>query len=543
MLLSPKVLPALALCALTAACANEAPDDRPDVLLISLDSVRADFLDFADPETAPNLYALAQRGVVFDQAISGTSWTLPSHAQMFTGMPPVLHCLQEGDLSLDPAIPVLPELLSEAGYQTAGFYTCWYLAAEFGFGRGFQHYANSMRGGEHLERALAEALADEDQLGDRRMEFRRFTGTEVFVSSPVVTENATAALEETTTDDPLFVFAHFFDPHFDYIPPQPYDTKFDPDYSGTMTGVSFWDNPRIYDEQKDPKRQISDRDLEHVRALYRGEIAWTDAAIGKLLANLEARGRLDDTLIIVTADHGEEFFEHGNRGHRQTLYDESIRVPLLIVPPKGAGAPPSRRRAEQVSLSDLLPTILDYTGVEAEPTWHGRSLRAAVAGGPATSRPLVASLVVPLHEGGQAAGRGMLDAIRTPDEKLVRFWTQSADQEAPSFRTLYYYDLREDPLEQAAVRTLKDPRVRKAWKALEDELDVVRQKHRAGDRTSPAELLTEVYAIVSDDLAKLGYAGLEGGGHTGDPTKRLGSTPIPPSRIGAGAKREEAEPE
>jgi arylsulfatase A-like enzyme len=536
-----KVLALLASAILASSCTDTAPDKRPDVLLISLDSVRADFLDFNDPETAPNLYALARRGTVFDQAVSGTSWTLPSHAQMFTGMPPALHCLQEGDLSLDPAIPVLPELLSGAGYQTAGFYTCWYLAAEFGFGRGFEHYSNSMRSGGHLEKALADALENEGGIGDRRLEFRRFTGSEGFVNSPVVIKNAVDTLEQTDSSDPLFIFAHFFDPHYDYIPPQPYDTKFDPDYAGSMTGKSFWDNPRIYDEHKDPPRQISDRDLEHVRALYRGEIAWTDSAIGTLLEALEERGRLEETLIIVTADHGEEFFEHGNRGHRQTLYDESIRVPLLIVPPGSAGAPAAPRRAEQVSLSDLMPTVLDYTGVGAQPTWHGRSLRPAVEGGPATSRPLISSLVVPLHEDGESVGRGLFDAIRTPEEKLIRFWTQNEGQPQPSFRTLYYFDLAQDPLEQSPVRTMDDPRVRKAWRTLEGELDVVRQMHLDGNRTSPAELLNEVYAIVSDDLAKLGYAGLEGGGQEGDPALRLGSTPIPPSRIGAGPRREDSE--
>ena len=530
-----RALGPLALALSVASCSGSVGQDRPDVLLISLDSVRADFLDFADPETAPHLHELAQRGMVFTEAVSGTSWTLPSHAQMFTGMPPALHCLQEGDLTLDPMIPVLPELLSEAGYQTAGFYTCWYLAKEYGFGRGFDHYRNSMRGGEHLEKALADAVAEDSEMGDKRLEFRRWSGLEVFVSSPTVAENATAALAQMEEDEPAFVFAHFFDPHYDYIPPQPYDTKFDPDYTGSMTGKGFWDNPAIWDQRKDPRRQISDRDLDHIRALYRGEIAWTDRNIGLLLDALRERGRLDDTLIIVTADHGEEFFEHGNRGHRQNLFDETLRVPLLIVPPGGLSSP--ERRDEQVSLSDLLPTVLDYVGVETRATWHGRTLRPALEGQTLPTRALVATLVVPLVEQDRSTGRAMWDALRTPEEKLIRLWAQTEGSGKPTLRTFLYYDLQEDPGEERPVRKMSDPRVRRMWKALEHELDVIRLKHRTSPRTPPGELMTQVYEIVSDDLAHLGYAGLEGQEGDVDPAQRLGATPIPPSRIGADPNR------
>jgi arylsulfatase A-like enzyme len=532
----PSFLKLLALSLLVTSCGESPRDERPDVLLISLDSVRADFLDFADPESAPNLCELAKRGTVFTQAISGTSWTLPAHAQMFTGMPPALHCLQSGDLRLDPEIPVMPELLAEAGYQTAGFYTCWYLAAEYGFGRGFQHYGNSMQGGAYMAQALSDAVAAEGDMDARRLAFRRWTGAESSVTSPTVVENATEVLESMDGDEPAFLFAHFFDPHFDYVPPPPYNEQFDPGYQGTMRGVNFWENPDVYDANQSPARQISERDLDHIRALYRGEIAWTDAAIGKLLAALEKRGKLENTLIIVTADHGEEFFEHDNRGHRQSLFDEVIRVPLLIVPPGKLGNRHARHRDEQVSLSDLLPTVLDYAGVQARSSWHGRSLRPAVENGAATSRPLVSNLVMPLLDGGTRSGRSMWDALRTPEEKLIRFWTQMDDAAEPTLRTLYYYDLVADPAELQPIRTMQDPRVRRAWKDLERELDVIRLEHREAERTPPAQLTTEVYSIVSDDLAHLGYAGMESERGTVDPAVRLGAAPLPPSRLSGGGR-------
>lgn len=527
----------LAALLMLAACSSEERSDRPDVVLISLDSVRADALTFLDAETSPHLAQLAERGTIFTQAISGTSWTLPSHLQMFTGLPPVLHGVQEDDLRLDPRLATLPELLRENDYQSAGFFTCWYLHGEYGFEDGFDLYANSMQGGENLDRALDEAMASDSSLEERRREFRRWKTTNQFVNSPVVVENATRALDEVARDEPLFLFAHFFDPHFDYIPPAPFGTRYDPDYTGSITGVNYWENKRIWDASKTPPRQINDRDLDHIRALYRGEIAWTDDAIGKLLAKLEERGTLDETLIIVTADHGEEFFEHGDRGHRRTLYDEVLRVPLLIVPPKSSTTQVSRLRDEQVSLSDLLPTILDYGGVGDTVPVYGRSLRPAIEGAALESRPLVSSLVIPLEDKQRGQGRGLYDCLRTSDEKIIRMWTQFEGEPRPSLHSLEFFDLQADPLELSPLRSLDEKRVRQAWMKLEREMDAIRADFAAFERTPARELLTQLQAITGEDLAHLGYASVESD-PTADPNERLGYQPIPPAAI-TGGKRQE----
>ena len=519
------------------SCSKGSGVDAPDILLISLDSVRADVLTFADEQTAPHLTELARRGTIFTQAISGTSWTLPSHLQMFSGLPPVLHGVQEGDLRLDPLLPTLPKTLKAAGYQTAGFFTCWYLAGEYGFADGFDLYANSMKGGEHLDKALAEAIASESSIEQRRHEFRSWQTTDQYVNSPIVVENAARALDEMSTAEPAFLFAHFFDPHFDYIPPAPFDTRFDPEYAGTMTGLGFWENKAIYDESKKPARQISDADLDHIRALYRAEIAWTDDAIGKLLARLEERGKLDNTLIIVTADHGEEFFEHGNRGHRRTLYDEVLRVPLLIVPPRGSSAAIDARRDEQVSLSDLFPTVLDYAGVEGAQFSYGRSLRPSIEGGPSRSGSLVSSLVVPVEDPRRGIGRGMWDSVRTPSEKLIRYWVRFDEDAKAEMRSFEYYDLVTDPGERRPIRTFKDKRVRDAWKRLEQEMEVIRLAYRTSPHSPAQELLTEIHSITVDDLADLGYAA-QPDSAPADLSRRLGFTPLPPASITGGKSSE-----
>lgn len=519
----------LAPLALLAACSGESAPAPPDVLLISLDSVRGDFLTFVDEETAPNLSALAKRGTIFTQAYSGTSWTLPAHVQMFTGMPPVLHGVQEDDLRIDPLLPTLPRLLAGAGYRCDGLYTCWYLDGEYGFGEGFVTYRNSMREGDELEKVVDGLLHGEGDLAERRAEYRRsLQSVNRFVTSHVVARNAAECLAEAEPGDSLFLFAHLYDPHFDYVPPAPWNTRFDPGYEGTIDGVDYWKNDRIFDASKTPPRRISDRDLDHVRALYRGEIAWTDSQLGVLLERLEARGRLDDTLIVVTADHGEEFFEHGNRGHRRTLYEEVLHVPLLVVPPKGSGRAAVATCEALVSLSDVLPTILDYAGAPTPGAVHGRSLRPLVEGGELPARPVLSSLVFPLLDGERTVGKGLYEGLRTEDEKLVRCWVQ-LEGGAPELRAIEYFDLRADPRELDPITTFEDQRVRVAWRELEAEMQGVRRAWTARARTPVEQLTTDFARIVGDALLDLGYAG---GAESGGPAaRRLGVAPMSPAPL------------
>lgn len=503
---------AVALLAWTVACGGGARElERPDVLVISLDSVRADALSFLDEAAAPNLARLARRGTVFTQAISGTSWTLPAHAQLFTGEPPLLSGTQTDTVRIDTLTPTLPQLLRDAGFATAGLYTGWYLDGEYGFGRGFGVYRSAMTPTDELPPDAREAASHRD------------------VTSARVATQVEGLLAGDAGDRPLFLFLHLFDPHYDYIPPPPFDTRFDPDYAGTIDGRDYWSNRRIYDGDKDPARQVSERDLEHVRALYRGEIAWTDQAIGRVLDALERRGRLEHTLIVVAADHGEEFFEHGNRGHRRTLYDEVLRVPLLVVPPGAAARDAPRTCDAQVSLSDVLPTVLDYAGVEAPPSVHGRSLRAGVEGGALPARPVLASLLRMKHLADGTEQPWLVEALRTPQEKLVRTFV-FAPGGRPQLAGVEWYDLAADPGEQHPALDLADARVRAAWATLESESERLRAQWRALPHSPPAARATSVRESFAGDLAALGYA--EGGAD--GPVEALPGwllQPLPPMRL------------
>ena len=484
-------------CSAVTACSEEAAP--PDVLFVSLDSVRADDLTFEDAFAAPAMTRLAERGTSFRQAVSGTSWTLPAHAQMFTGNPPLIHGAQIDTVRIDPLHPTLPELLSARGYATLGFWTGWYLADEYGFARGFDQYRSSMTIDPADNRVLRDML---EQRGDSESAIRSLleqVASHQDITSEKVVSDARAALAEVPDGRPVFLFAHFYDPHYDYIPPAPYDTRFDPDYDGSMDGVGFWYNQDVFDEATKTRR-IGDRDLEHILALYRGEIAWTDRAVGQLIELFEARRGLEHTLVVITSDHGEEFFEHGNRGHRNGLFDEVLRVPLLIAPP-GGGAPGVVDG--QVTLSDLLPTVADYAGAEVPATVYGRSLRPWLSGGSLPERPAVSSLLLKVEQPGGETQFWLTQAARTPTEKILRTLSFHGEGRTKP-RSILRYDLVADPGETRPLdHSPQDYRA--IWDRLEAQLDPLRAAFERLPHSPSPERGTAVKERFVDDLGALGY--------------------------------------
>lgn len=489
---------------LLASCGGDSNPART-VLLISMDSVRADALDFRSAQTTPNLERLARDGTVFTNAVSGSSWTLPAHAQMFTGQGPILHGVQSDLVRIEPKTPTLPELLAHAGWLTAGWWSGWYLAGEYGFSRGFAVYENTMSLGGDLETSFATAMAN----GQLDLATRTLNARDVLshqdVTSARVADRADAFLSHTAADEPLFLFLHLFDPHYDYIPPEPFDTRFDPDYQGDFDPRNYFSNKGVYDPSKRPRRQISERDLEHVRALYRGEIAWTDAMIGRVLDRLDQLGRLDSALIIVTSDHGEEFFEHGGRGHRNSLYEEQLRVPLLVRPP--LDHPSVGAVASTVQLSDLMPTILEFTGIEIPPSVQGRSLMPALAGESFDSRPSLAALAPAESPGSRLKDYLFLDCLRTDDAKLIRHLQLNAAGDQFELAAVEYYDLIQDPREQQPILDPQDARVIELQSQLNRLLAERRQAWNDLEQSPLAQRMTAVRELFEADLADLGYLG------------------------------------
>ena len=398
------------------ACNRGAPD-RPNVLLISLDSTRRDLLGAYGrrpahaPERSPslNLDRLADEGILFEDALATSSWTLPSHVSLMTGEPELVHGVDLDGQRFSDRLPTLAGLLAEAGYRTAGFFSGPYLDPIYGFGRGFARYEacygpDLTRAAERArdaatavataagEVARAAALA-ESAAANRALEVASHRDR----SSEAVTAAVLAELDRAAEDGrPFFVFAHYFDPHYDYAPPTPYDTAFDPEYEGDHDGTDFIRDPSV--ATFDPgspsgrRRVIGQRDLEHLIARYEGELAWTDAQIGRLLDGLAGHGVADDTIVVVLADHGDEFFEHGGIGHRRTLFEEVLRVPLIVRLPGGERA--GERVAHPVSLCDVAPTVLDAVGLSIPRTNSGgRSLLDPEAGDALHARGVLSRLV------------------------------------------------------------------------------------------------------------------------------------------------------
>ena len=248
----------------------------------------------------------------------------------------------------------------------------------------------------------------------------------VDVTSPRICDAVQSWLRQSL-QRPFFLFVHMWDPHFDFIPPPPYDRKFDPDYDGPVTGKDF-----IFDNSI--SAQMPERDLEHIIALYDGEIAWTDAHIGKILADLDALGLRDSTIVMLLSDHGTEFFEHNAKGHRQTLFDEVIRIPLIIRYSGQTAA--GRRITEQARMIDVLPTLLDLLGMPPPTDVTGQSLVPLLSGGELQQDTLAISELFSL-------GRAFR-SFRRLDRKLIRHEVS---------RATVGYNLRSDPAE---LRPLRD---------------------------------------------------------------------------------------
>lgn len=445
-LLAALTLLGVAACDSGAAPASEA---RPNILLISIDTLRADHLGSYgyERETSPNIDALAAQGVRFADCVSTSSWTLPAHMSMLTGLEVSAHGICDDALwrrreadGERPPLPsrgtFLPEVLRARGYRTAGFHSGMYVEERFGFGPGFELYEKIGRtiywraDPAWIERldALREAQDHEGLEAWMQEQPELFDREKPLAGDGV--DQATAwieALRAEQADEPFFVFLHLFDVHTDYVPPPPYDTLFDPGYEGSFDGTMVSPHDGPFRADMDP------RDLEHVIALYDGEIAWVDSQLGRLFEWLEAQGLAQDTLVVLTSDHGEEFFEHGHKLHRKTLDRESIHVPLILRWP--AALPAGVVVDEPTGIVDIASTIYSLLDVAPPPGLSGVDLGPLWRGGSIPERVVVSELTVLPRE---LQPRQLL-GLHSRGKQLTRvLW-------GGELRTLSWHDLLADP--------------------------------------------------------------------------------------------------
>ncbi len=444
---------------LLAGCAGEQP--RPDIILVSIDSLRADHLGCYGyrPETSPFMDQLAAEGVRFENAISTTSWTLPSHAALFSGLYDSTHGLTDDGQRLAQDVLTIAEVPREGGYHTAGFFGGPFLHPTFGLDQGFDVYRSCMT-------ATMEAVSDDDVRQGLELDGHPSHGD---VTSPRTLEEVTL-WADTQVQRPFFLFLHLWDVHYDYIPPREYVELFDPDYDGDLTVEGFSTNPAI-------SQQMARRDLEHLIALYDGEIRFTDDHLRLIFDALESRGLLDNALTVVTADHGEEFFEHGGKGHRRTLFDEMIRVPMIVHWPGRVSA--GSVIQDQVRLIDIMPTLAAAAGLEWDLEIQGRDLSPLLQG---SSMPAVPSLSELFVDGES------LRALRTGDRKLLQ-----KGATVPSW--LYQLDADPREMQPLLINEIEGPVQTELAKALE-------LRARLGlDQSAPVELDDD----LRERLEALGY--------------------------------------
>ena len=261
--------------------------------------------------------------------------------------------------SMPSSAVTLAEYLHAAGYYAAGFATTYCVKAKLGFNQGFNYYDDSLSDKPTSDKATASE----------------------------VNEHAIGWLQNSwlprSSGKPLFLMLYYFDPHVYYRPPAPYDSLYDPTYTGTLTADVYKNGEDVVAGKIVP----APRDVEHLKALYDGEITNWDARLGEMLAFLQTQHLLDNALVIVTADHGEMFGEHNKWAHGNYVYEEVLRVPLLM---RYTGVIPAGTVSEAPAQNfDLMPTILDFAGIPLPKKIQAASLRAQAQGAPGdVHRPL-----------------------------------------------------------------------------------------------------------------------------------------------------------
>ncbi|HXV65445.1 MAG TPA: sulfatase [Vicinamibacteria bacterium] len=430
--------------ALSLACAGTT--ERPKrVVLISIDTLRADHLGFYGYErpTSPILDALALESTVLDDVTSASPWTLPSHASLLTGLYPRRHGLTSHERYLASDRQTLAQWFSHAGYTTAAVVSSHNLSPAFGLDRGFQRFRYVEENVEQREPSTA------------------------------ITDQAISWLD-AAGDDPLFLFVHYYDVHSDYVSLPRYEDLFLRPYEGNADGSTAQ-----LIAHREGKLDLGAGDAPNLIDRYDAGIRQMDDELGRLLAFLRERGMLDDTFLVVTSDHGEEFFEHGGVLHGKTQFQEVLRVPLLL---RGPGVPPGRRIRTPVSLVDVAPTLLDFAGIPVPEGLDGGSLTAlwSESGGELAERYLFSEAD---HNNLE---HDMMRAVRHREMKL------HYNRLSGEYRL---YDLSRDPGEHDDLAEKKPP----AMSALEDELD---RFMASGTAEAPTRALSEEEI---DKLRSLGY--------------------------------------
>ena len=312
-------------------CKRQEVETRPNIILISLDTVRSDHVScYGYPRTTtPTLDRLAQEGAFFKNTVSRSPWTLPAHMSIMTGLPPSMHQVEERMQALPKGIITLAQVLKNKEYNTGGFAASHLLDKSYGFSRGFDHYVVM-----HQEQGAK------------------------------VTESALKWLSTIDVKkDHFFLFLHYFDPHWPYNPPKEFGEIFGVKSEDNKYGD--WQYLKQFSYQENPMPpEIKNK----ITALYDAEIRYADFQVNVIVDFLETNQLMNNTIVIICSDHGEEFKEHGSFGHGHSFYAEVIDVPLIMYyPPK---IKPGTVVSQPVVTSDFPRTVLKLANIPSPKQFH-----------------------------------------------------------------------------------------------------------------------------------------------------------------------------
>ncbi len=465
--------------------AGHAPQDKPNVVLVMMDTVRADHLSVYgyERETTPFLKSFAREATVYQQAIAAADGTLPTHASVFTGLYPSWHRAHytppehPWGYALEARFPTLAAVLAEKGYSTAGVVANYaYLSREFGLNRGFQLYRvqapvflSNWQRPVYLREGIRALLGKVFCLTEFDARTRR---------AEEINRDAFEFLDAGARGQPFFLFVNYMDAHNPYLPPAPFDRRF----PGKDPHFTEQHGREVETQVLRGRRALTEAERRHIVSQYDGGIAYIDSQIERLVAHLKQLGAYDNTMIIVAADHGEALGEKNLVDHAITsLYQNLVHVPLLIKYPKQRVA---KSEPGLVSQVDVMPTVLDVLGYSAPGVLHGQSLlRPLPAERTVYSESFPGLLFVQLNKRFDGVKRAAISG----SSKLIT-WTKGRPE---------FYDLSRDPRE---IQNLYEPG-KEPSPTLASQLTV-------WAKTAPAPLHTRnrVDPASLQRLKSLGYA-------------------------------------
>lgn len=485
--------------------------DRPNVLFIVMDTARARTV-LENDDVMANVRSIAADGTQFTNAFTTGPWTVPSHASMFSGQYTSDHGTHAGTKRFDPDVPTLAERLRTAGYQTVAYSNNTWLSPEFGFDRGFEEFKagwEPFEGGGDIvsiskeytdfrSRALAVSRELLKRNGHRTLAngvYAQFLRRRYDDGARVTNWRIKRWLSKHRDGDrPFFLFVNYLEPHLKYDPPAKFCEPFLPtgvDYSAAMAvNQDAW-------RYVCGDARMTDEDFEVLSALYRGELAYLDHRIGRLYQYLRESGLLEETMIVIAGDHGENLGEHGLMDHQYCLYDTLLHVPLVVRYPDQF--PTGARCTELVELRDALPTILEGANVALpdEETVSDVTFQRAVDEG---GRGYVLGEYVtpqPSMEDLEDRVGTLPESVRTYDRGLRSVRTTRWKYVEGTDGSVAVYDLESDPDETRNVAEESGDRIERSRELLETEL---------GEFTTiESSESQQVKAATRDRLQDLGY--------------------------------------